>query len=409
MSSPEYETRLKSLLAHYQSVVARPNPVDEARSLNGVLTYYQQPVLTHEHAPLFWRYDLNPATNPHLHERMGVNAAFNAGAIYRDGKYLLMARVEGLDRKSFFAVAESDNGVDGFRFWDYPVIMPETDNPDTNVYDMRVVEHTDGWIYGIFCTERKDPDAPAGNTSSAIAQCGIARTKDLIHWERLPDLKTPSPQQRNVVLLPELVDGRYAFYTRPQDGFISTGQGGGIGFGLSETIENAEVPEERIVDEKIYHTIKEVKNGPGAAPIKTPEGWLHVAHGVRECAAGLRYVIYAFMCALDEPWRVTHRPAGWLIAPMGEERVGDVSNVAFTNGLITRDNGDLFIYYASSDTRCHVATTTVDKLVDYVKHTPEDPLTSAGCVKQRYELIEHNLAYAKKSGLDLSLLGKGKP
>ncbi|MGF1449834.1 MAG: glycosidase [Opitutales bacterium] len=409
MASPDYETRLKSLQEHFQRVLARPNPVDAERSLNGVLTYYQQPVLTHEHCPLFWRYDFNPEANPHLHERMGMNAAFNPGAIYRDGKYLLMVRVEGVDRKSFFAVAESDNGVDGFRFWDFPVVMPETDDADTNVYDMRLVEHDDGWTYGIFCTERKDPDAPAGNTSSAVAQCGIARTKDLVHWERLPDLKTPSPQQRNVVLLPERIDGKYAFYTRPQDGFISTGQGGGIGFGLSEKIDGAEVTQERIVDGKVYHTIKEVKNGPGAAPIKTEAGWLHVAHGVRECAAGLRYVIYAFLCALDEPWRVTHRPAGWLIAPMGQERVGDVSNVAFTNGLIARENGDLYIYYASSDTRCHVATTTVAKLLDYVQHTPEDPLTSAGCVAQRIDLIERNLAYAEKAGLDLGLLGKGEP
>lgn len=409
MPASDYDARLKAIYAHYESVLGRNNPVDEARSLNGVLTYYQHPVLTHESVPPHWCYDFDPERNPHLLERMGMNAAFNPGAIYHDGKYLMMVRVEGVDRKSFFAVAESDNGVDGFRFWDFPVVMPETDDPDVNVYDMRLVQHADGWIYGIFCTERKDPDAPASDTSAAMAQCGIARTKDLVHWDRLPDLKTSSPQQRNAVLLPELIDGKYAFYTRPQDGFTTTGSGGGIGFGFSEKIDGAEVMGEHIVDERIYHTIKEVKNGAGAAPIKTDEGWLHIAHGVRNCAAGLRYVVYAFMCALDEPWKQTHRPGGHLIAPMGEERIGDVSNVVFTNGVITRDSGEVFIYYASSDTRSHVATTTVEKLVDYVKNTPEDPLTSAGCVKQRVDLATKNIAYAEKAGLDLGLLGKGQP
>jgi 4-O-beta-D-mannosyl-D-glucose phosphorylase len=281
--------------------------------------------------------------------------------------------------------------VDGFRFWDYPILLPETDNPDINVYDMRLVKHEDGWIYGLFCTERKDPEAPVGDTSSALAQCGIVRTRDLKSWERLADLQTKSPQQRNVVLHPEFVEGKYAFYTRPQDGFISAGSGGGIGWGLSDTIEAAYVDQERIIDHREYHTIKEVKNGQGPAPIKTAQGWLHIAHGVRNTAAGLRYVVYAFLTQLDQPDRITHLPGGHLIAPQGEERIGDVSNVVFCNGVIARDNGEVYIYYASSDTRIHVATTTVDKLLDYVLHTPEDPLRSHACVAQRNQLIAHNL------------------
>jgi len=303
--------------------------------------------------------------------------------------------VEGHDRKAFFAVAESDNGIDNFRFWDHPVVMPETEDPDTNVYDMRLVQHEDGWIYGLFCTERKDPDAPAGDLSSAVAQCGIARTKDLITWERLADLKSKSPQQRNVVLHPEFIDGNYAFYTRPQDGFISAGSGGGIGWGVSESIEHASIDEELIIDERCYHTIKEVKNGQGPAPIKTDKGWLHIAHGVRGTAAGLRYVLYTFLTDLQEPYKVTYRPGGHFIAPQGEERVGDVSNVVFCNGVITRESGEVYIYYASSDTRIHVATTTVDHLLDYCMNTPEDPLRSYACVQQRVQLVDRNLEYMR--------------
>ncbi|MBB6636193.1 glycoside hydrolase family 130 protein [Cohnella thailandensis] len=381
--------QLKSLAAKQEELIARPNPAVVPG--NGIFYRHEHPVVTAEHAPLYWRYDLNPETNPHLMERIGVNAAFNAGAIELDGKFYLMVRVEGADRKSFFAVAESDSPTEGFRFWDYPVLLPETEDPDINVYDMRLVKHEDGYIYGLFCSERKDPDAPKGDTSSAVAQGGIVRTKDLKTWERLPDLKTPSPQQRNVVLHPEFVDGKYAFYTRPQDGFIDTGAGGGIGWGLSESMNPAVVPRESIVDEKVYHTIKEVKNGQGAAPIKTPKGWLHIAHGVRNTAAGLRYVIYAFMTDLNDPSKVIHAPAGHLIAPEGMERVGDVSNVVFTNGLIARDNGELYIYYASSDTRLHVASTTIDKMVDYVTNTPEDGLRSRASVETRSALISKNL------------------
>ncbi|NLY18485.1 MAG: glycosidase, partial [Clostridiaceae bacterium] len=322
---------------------------------------------------------------------IGVNSVFNPGAIEIDGIIYLVARVEGYDRKSFFAVAESETGIDGFRFWDYPVVMPETQDPDINVYDMRLTRHEDGFIYGLFCTERKDPNAPRGDLSSAVAQCGIARTKDLIKWERLPDLITPSPQQRNVVLHPEFVQGKYAFYTRPQDEFISTGTGGGIGWGLSEKINPAVIEEEIIVDERQYHTIKEVKNGLGPPPVKTVKGWLHIAHGVRNTAAGLRYVLYAFLTDLNEPWRITHSPGGYLIAPEGGERIGDVGNVVFCNGVVARESGELFIYYASSDTRCHVAVSTIDKMLDYVVNTPPDPLRSFACVKQRISLIEKNL------------------
>ena len=324
-------------------------------------------------------------------ERMGINAVFNPGAIELDGRILLVARVEGADRKSFFAVAESATGVDNFRFWEYPVTLPETAEPDTNVYDMRLVQHEDGWIYGLFCTERKDPNAPAGDTSSAVAQGGIARTHDLRTWERLPDLRTRSAQQRNVVLHPEFVAGKYAFYTRPQDDFIQAGSGGGIGWGLSASMNPAVVDEEIVIEPRVYHTIKEVKNGQGPAPIKTEQGWLHLAHGVRNTAAGLRYVVYLYLSELARPWVVTHRPAGYLIAPEGEERVGDVSNVVFSNGWVARPDGTVLIYYASSDTRCHVATTTVDRLLDYVLHTPEDGLRSAACVQQRSDLIRRNM------------------
>lgn len=391
-----YEQRLKMLTERHEALIQRKNEVDPNWT-NGLYERYRYPALTAAHTPLFWRYDLNPDTNPYLMERMGINAVFNPGAIEYNGKVCLMCRVEGADRKSFFAVAESENGIDGFHFWDYPVIMPETEEPDTNVYDMRLVKHQDGWIYGIFCTERKDRSAQAGDTSTATAQAGIARTHDLIHWERLPDLKTQSMQQRNVVLHPEFVQGQYAFYTRPQDDFIQAGTGGGIGWGLSKTMDPAVIGSEQIIDERLYHTIKELKNGQGPAPIKTPQGWLHIAHGVRGTAAGFRYVIYAFLSDLDEPWKVTHRPGGYLIAPEGEERIGDVSNVTFCNGMVARANGDLLIYYASSDTRTHVVTTTLDKMLDYVFHTPSDPLRSAACVEQRCELITRNLQYLRQS------------
>ncbi len=386
--------RLARLQADHEALIKRPNCVDESWS-NGVFERYQYPVVTAAHTPLFWRYDLNPATNPFLMERLGVNAAFNPGAIEFDGKICLVCRVEGYDRKSFFAIAESANGIDHFRFWDYPITMPETDDPDTNVYDMRVVKHADGWIYGLFCTERKDSNAPPGDLSSAVAQAGLARTKDLKTWERLPNLKTRSPQQRNVVLHPEFFNGQYAFYTRPQDDFIQAGSGGGIGWGLSQSMNPAVIDQETIVDERAYHTIKEVKNGEGPAPIQTDKGWLHLAHGVRNTAAGLRYVLYLYLTALDEPWRVTHRPGGYFLAPVGDERVGDVSNVTFSNGWVARADGSVFIYYASSDTRIHVATSTVDRLLDYVVNTPEDGLRSAVSVATRVELIRRNLALLK--------------
>lgn len=384
-----FTERKAQLTERYESLIARKN--EKVPFGNGTYDRYQYPLLTAEHAPLIWRYDFNPATNPYFAERIGVNGIFNPGAIELDGKFYVIARVEGNDRKSFFAVAESDSGVDGFRFWDHPVVLPETEDPDINVYDMRLVKHADGWIYGLFCTERKDPAALHGDLSSAVAQCGITRTRDLKTWERLADLKTGSAQQRNVVLHPEFVDGKYAFYTRPQDGFIDAGSGGGIGWGLSDTIENAVITSETIMDQRYYHTIKEVKNGQGPAPVRTPQGWLHIAHGVRNTAAGLRYVLYAFLSDLDEPNKVTHAPGGHFIAPDGEERVGDVSNVVFCNGVIARDNGDIYIYYASSDTRIHVATTTVDQMLDYVLNTPEDPLRSYACVQQRIALIDRNL------------------
>ncbi len=379
--------------AKYEELVTRKNVVDPDE-YNGVYDRYLYPVLTNKHAPLIWKYDLNPETNPYFMERLGVNAVFNSGAIKLNGKFYLVARVEGNDRKSFFAVAESDSGVDGFRFWDYPVELPDTCPEETNVYDMRLTQHEDGYIYGVFCSESKDPDS--SDLSAAIAQAGIVRTKDLKTWERLPNLRTVSPQQRNVVLHPEFIDGKYAFYTRPQDGFISTGSGGGICLGLADDIENAYVAEEIVISPRRYHTITEVKNGAGAVPIKTEKGWLHIAHGVRETAAGLRYVVYVFMTALDDPFKCIAEPGGFFIAPLGEERVGDVSNVAFTNGAIVDDDGTVYIYYASSDTRLHVATSTVDKLVDYALHTPSDPLRSVDCVQQRCALIRQNLEYIGK-------------
>ena len=379
--------------ARYEALVTRKNR--PSGFYNGIYTRWENPVLTRDHAPPLWRYDLNPETNPFFMERLGVNAAFNAGAIELKGKYYLVARVEGSDRKSFFAVAESDSPVGGFRFWDYPVTLPDTCPEETNVYDMRLTAHEDGWIYGVFCSESKDPSDP--DLSAAVAAAGIVRAKDLKTWERLPNLVTSeSPQQRNVCLLPEFVEGKYAFYTRPMDGFIDTGSGGGIGFGLCEDITRAVIDHEQITSRRRYHTITECKNGAGAVPIKTEAGWLHIAHGVRNTAAGLRYVVYVFMTALDDPARVIAEPGGLLIAPQGSERVGDVSNVAFTNGAIADDDGSLYIYYASADTRLHVASTTVERMVDYALRTPADPLRSVDCVKQRCELIDKNLAYLRK-------------
>ena len=392
MKTQEFDKKLNKLFKKHSELINREN--EKLKDGNGIFNRYKYPILTDRHAPLTWRYDFNPKTNPYLLERQGINAAFNAGAIEMDGKICLIVRVEGNDRKSFFAVAESKNGVERFKFRDYPIKMPETSEPDTNVYDMRLTRHEDGWIYGLFCTERKDPNAPPGDFSSAVAQCGIARTKDLDLWERLPDLKTPSSQQRNCVLHPEFVDGKYAFYTRPMDGFIDTGSGGGIGWGLSESIEKAEIKEEVIIEDRRYHTINEAKNGQGPAPIKTSGGWLHLAHGVRNCAAGLRYVLYMFMTELDNPQKISYRPGGYFLAPQGEERIGDVSNVVFANGWVKRKK-DVFIYYGSSDTRMHVVTSTIDKLVDYCKNTPEDPLRSAASVEQRSQLISNNLKYLK--------------
>lgn len=391
MSSPvadKFERRVKEVTEAYERVVFRPNP--PKKESNGVFTRYMYPIITAAHAPIHWRYDLNPETNPFFMERLGVHAAFNAGAILFEGRYVMVVRVEGADRKSFFAVAESESPTEGFTFWDEPVVMPETDDPDVNVYDMRLTQHEDGWIYGVFCTERKDPNAPAGDLSSAIAQAGIARTKDLKSWERLADLKTSSPQQRNVVLHPEFVDGKYAFYTRPQDGFISAGSGGGVAWGFSDSIENASVEKETLIDAREYHTIKEVKNGQGPTPLKTKEGWLHLAHGVRNTAAGLRYVLYLFVTDLHEPWKVIYAPGGHFMAPEDEERVGDVSNVLFSNGWIHDKDGSVYIYYASSDTRMHVAKSSIERLLDYAKNTPQDPLTSAKCVAQRIDLIQRN-------------------
>ncbi|MFY0687224.1 MAG: glycosidase [Cyclobacteriaceae bacterium] len=385
--------RLEQLKKEHEELITRKNG---PTATNGVVQRYKYPVITAAHTPLFWRYDLNPETNPFMMERQGVNAAFNSGAMIFNGKICLVVRVEGYDRKSFFAIAESENGIDNFRFWDHPITLPETDEPDTNVYDMRLTQHEDGWIYGLFCTERRDPNAPEYDQSAADAKCGIARTKDLVSWERLADLDSGGAQQRNVVLHPEFIDGKYALYTRPQDGFIDAGKGGGIGWGLTDSMEKAVVRDEKIIDPKVYHTIKEVKNGQGPMPIKTDEGWLHLAHGVRNTAAGLRYVLYMFMTALDDPASVIHRPGGHFMSPLDDERVGDVSNVLFTNGWVAKDNGEVLIYYASSDTRMHVATTTVDQLIDYCKHTPEDGLRSYASVQTRSALIDQNLAFLKR-------------
>ena len=381
------------LTAEYEALVTRKNEVNQ-RFYNGLFERYRYPVLTREHTPPFWIYDLNPETNPHMMQRLGVNGAFNSGALYRNGKYYLVPRVEGADRKSFFAVAESENPTEGFRYWDRPVYLPD-DPGETNVYDMRLTQHEDGWIYGVFCSERKDP--ANADPTAAVATAGIVRTKDLKTWVRLPNLVTlRSPQQRNVVLHPELVHGKYAFYTRPMDGFINTGSGGGIGFGLCDDVTHAVIDEETIISPRRYHTVTEAKNGAGAVPIKTPRGWVHIAHGVRNTAAGLRYVLYAFATALADPARVIAEPAGMLLGPLGRERTGDVSNVVFTNGAAVNENGDVYLYYAASDTRLHVAHTDIDRLTDYVFNTPADPLRSADCVKQRMALIEKNLAWMER-------------
>ena len=378
-------------LKKYEALINRKNEID-TDFYNGVYDRYKHPVLTREHIPLTWQYDLNPETNPYFMKRLGINAVMNSGAIELNGKFYLVARIEGDDRKSFFGVAESDNGIDGFKFWDYPILLPDTCPEETNVYDMRLTKHEDGYIYGVFCSESKDTSV--NDLSAAVAAAGIVRTKDLKTWERLDNLTTlNSPQQRNVVLHPEFVNGKYAFYTRPMDDFIETGSGGGIGFGLCENIEHAVIDEEKMTSLRKYHTITEAKNGAGAVPIKTEKGWIHIAHGVRNTAAGLRYVIYAFATDLNDPSRVIAEPSGLLIGPRSAERVGDVSNVVFTNGAIARDNGDVYIYYASSDTRMHVATTTIDKLIDYVFHTPKDPLRSVECVAQRCDLIKKNLDF----------------
>ncbi len=388
----EFNERKAKVFDAYEKLISRKN--EKTDYMGGAYDRYKYPVLTADHAPVIWRYDLDPETNPFFMERLGINAVLNSGAIELNGKFYLVARVEGNDRKSFFAVAESDSPVDGFRFWDYPVLLPDTNPEETNVYDMRLTKHEDGYIYGVFCSESKDTSS--NDLSAAVAQAGIVRTKDLKTWERLPNLKSKSPQQRNVVLHPEFVNGMYAFYTRPQDDFIQTGSGGGVCFGLAKDITNAEIcTEETVISPRVYHTITEVKNGAGAVPIKTPKGWIHIAHGVRNTAAGLRYVIYVFATDLNDPSKLIASPSGLFIAPHGEERVGDVSNVVFTNGAIVRENGDVYIYYASSDTRVHVASTTVEKLMDYTFNTPSDPLRSVDCVKQRYELISKNLEYMK--------------
>jgi len=390
----KFEKRLEELERSQRKLIKRKNRKRE--NGNGIYERFEYPVLTAKHTPLFWRYDLNKKTNPFLMERFGINAVFNSTAIKWKKKYLLIARVEGADRKSFFAVAESPNGIDNFKFWDRPITIPENGDPDVNVYDMRVVQHEDGWIYGLFCTERRDPQASEADQSAAIAQCGIVRTKDFVKWDRLGDLKTSSPQQRNVVLHPEFVNGKYAFYTRPQDGFIDTGNGGGIGFGLSDSIECAKIEEEKVIDQKQYHTVYEAKNGLGPSPIRTEKGWLHLAHGVRSTAAGLRYVLYLFMTDLLDPSKIIHRPAGYFMAPEDEERVGDVSNVLFSNGWIAEENGTVLIYYASSDTRQHVAVSSISQLLDYVMNTAEDGLRSAASVETLNQIIDRNLKNHKK-------------
>ena len=388
MTSKSFDQKLKRLQQQHEQLLRRRN--HPQKNGNGIFDRYAFPVLTAEHTPLSWRYDFNRTTNPFLMTRLGINCVFNVGAMEWNGNVVVMGRVEGWDRKSFFAVAESKNGVDGFRFWDYPVRMPDYEPQETNLYDMRLVRHEDGWIYGLFCAERHDDSKP-GDLSAAIARCGIARTKDLVKWERLPDLKTNSLHQRNCVLHAEFVRGKYAFYTRPMADFAATGTGDGIGWGLCDDIGNAAIDTEQIIDPRFYHTIKEGKNGLGPAPIKTRKGWLHLAHGVRNTAAGMRYVLYLLLCDLKDPTKVIKAPGGYFMAPEGEERLGDVSNVVFANGWVARKNGDVFIYYGSSDTRTHVATSTVDRLLDYVLNTPEDGMRSSICVQQRCRLIEKNL------------------
>ncbi|WDF62455.1 glycoside hydrolase family 130 protein [Flavobacterium sp. KACC 22763] len=390
-SSVNFQERKLALENEHKTLIEQKNEPQEIVG-NGIYDRYKNPVVTASHIPLNWRFDFNENTNPFLQERIGVNAAFNAGAMKWNGKYLLAVRVEGIDRKSFFAIAESPNGIDNFKFWDKPCVIPQTEEPDTNVYDMRLINHEDGYVYGIFCTERKDPKAPKGDTSSAVANAGIVRSKDLVNWERLPDLISNTGQQRNVVLHPEFVNGKYALYTRPQDGFIDVGSGGGIGLGYIEDMKNPVVKDEKIIFGKQYHTIYELKNGLGPAPIKTSKGWLHLAHGVRNTAAGLRYTLYMFMTDLNDISKVTHVPAGHFMGPEGIERVGDVSNVLFSNGWIEGENGTVYIYYASSDTRMHVAVSTVDKLVDYVINTPSDTFISAGSVQTIINQIEKNNA-----------------
>jgi 4-O-beta-D-mannosyl-D-glucose phosphorylase len=386
-----FNERLAQLNVHHTELIRRPN--EPQTPGNGIFLRYKHPILTAAHSPLFWRYDLDEGSNPFLMERFGINGVFNAGAIKWKDRYAVMVRVEGRDRKSFFAIADSPNGVDNFRFWDSPVNMPGSGSPETNIYDIRLTRHEDGYIYGLFCTEKRDPAAPASDQSAAVAQCGIARTRDLIAWERLADLRTQSPQQRNVVLHPEFVEGKYAFYTRPQDGFIDTGTGSGIGFGLSDSITHAVIDKETIIDRRVYHTINEAKNGLGPEPLKTRLGWLHLAHGVRNTAAGLRYTLYLFLTDPHDLTRVLYKPGGYLLAPRGEERVGDVSNVVFCNGWIADDNGTVFIYYASSDTRMHVATTTIEQLLDYVVNTPADEGDSAASVRTLQRLIDKNMAH----------------
>lgn len=389
-----FQSRINLLQQQHEALLSRCNEISE--KTNGIIHRYKYPVITREHIPLEWRYDLNPESNPYCMERISFNATMNSGAIKWKDKFLMVVRVEGVDRKSFFAIAESPTGIDNFRFWKRPINLPDTDPAETNVYDMRLTAHEDGWVYGIFCSERHDDTAPSGDLSSAIAKAGIVRTKDFVDWERLPDLKAHS-QQRNVVLHPEFVNGKYALYTRPQDDFINAGNGGGIGWALTDDITHAEIKEETIINHRYYHTIKEVKNGEGPQPIKTPQGWLHLAHGVRNCAAGLRYVLYLYMTSLEKPWEPIAEPAGYLLAPLGGERIGDVSNVLFTNGWIADADGKVYIYYASSDTRMHVATSTIDRLVDYCLHTPKDGLRSAASVCEVNKLIDRNMDFLKIS------------
>lgn len=398
----EFEERMERLQHTHQQLISRPN--EKLEESNGIFERYRYPVLTAAHTPLTWRYDFNPQTNPFLMERIGINAAFNAGAIKWNGRYLLVVRVEGSDRKSFFAIAESPDGINGFVFWEKPIDVPRLANGDTNIYDMRVTQHEDGWVYGLFCTEHRDPAAGEGDQSAAIAQCGIIRTKDFLHWERLPDLQTPSPQQRNVVLHPEFVDGQYCLYTRPQDSFIEAGNGGGIGYGLVRDMTHAVVEHELVIDRKIYHTVYEAKNGQGPAPIKTDKGWLHLAHGVRNTAAGLRYVLYMFMTDLHDLTKVIHKPAGYFLAPEGEERIGDVSNVVFSNGWILDEDGTVYIYYASSDTRMHVATSSLDRLLDYVINTKPDGLHSNASAQQVCNLLEQNKEFFEQQNKSTSVL-----